>query len=428
MPKGDRLIPRRLRQSLILLIAALSLSLPVAGIAAGQIGKDQGAGGGEGRQGEASTEGDTRSSGDQEQDEATPEDGQRARADLAISVRNEADKTELHRKFRYSFRVVNHGPETATDVRTFLTPPSTFTTNDASASCDRSRVAGAYDCVVEELPPGRDAVLTLSGEFDEPGLSSHWATVTSETVDPVLANNSTDQRVEIEGEDADDREGDVVSDFDSGSEGWSASGDVAAKSTRGSSSGDSGFLRVVDGVLGDTVYHEAPGKFEGDKASAYGGKLSFDLRQSDRDIQFEEGDVVLEGGGTTLVYDTEDNPGTGWTQYEVELSEGGWKVAGSGRSASKQQMRAVLSNLDRLAIRAEYRTGPDTDDLDNVVLETKSDESSDEKDGESADEGNDESTDEGNESAGEGNESAGEGNESAGEGNDESPASDQPSE
>lgn len=376
MLERDRPSPKRLRRSLTVLIAALSLSLPLAGIAAGQ---DQGADGVEDGQGEVSppSEGRTPPSGDQ--DEATPEDGERASADVSISLplQGKEDEAEVHSDFRYTFRVANHGPETATDVRAFLTPPSGFSIDDTSASCRRSPIDGAYDCVLDELRSGRDAVLTLRGEFDKPGPTSHWASVTSETPDPVLTNNSTDQRVEAEGEGEGD-EGDAVSKFESGAEGWSVSGDAAAKKPTWISSG--GFIRVVDGVLGQTLYREAPAKFEGRKADSYGGKLSFDLRQSERDIQFDEDDVILKGAGTTLVYDAKSNPGTRWTHYTVELSEGaGWKVSGSGKSASEQQIRAALSNLDRLAIRAEYRTGPDTDDLDNVVLEAKSDEPSEDE-------------------------------------------------
>jgi hypothetical protein len=223
-------------------------------------------------------------------------------------------------------------------------------------------------------------VLILRGEFDEPGPSSHFASVFSETPDPAFANNSTDQRVEVEGKgkgkgegDGDgDGEGDAVSKFESGAEGWTLSGDAAAKKPTWISSG--GFIRAVGGVLGRTLYWEAPAKFEGGKADSYGGELSFDLRQSESDIQYDEDHVILKGAGTTLVFDAKNNPGTGWTQYTVELSEGaGWKVSGSGKPASEEQIRAVLSDLDRLRIRAEYRWGPDTDHLDNVVLEAPDD-------------------------------------------------------
>ena len=390
MPEGDRPSPKRLRRSLTVLVAALSLSVLLAGIAAGQdkvtlgqenpeggasSGQDQAPLGQENPEGGASppSEGDPPSTGAEE----LGEDGERASADLSISPRDKRAEAELNSDFRYAFRVVNHGPETAKNVRAFLTPPSGFSIEDTSASCRRSPIDGAYDCVLDELRSGRDAVLILRGEFDEPGPSSHYASLFSETPDPALANNSTEQRVVAEGE-GDGDKGDAVSKFESGAEGWTLSGDAAGKKPTWISSG--GFIRAVDGVLGQTLYREAPAKFEGRKADSYGGKLSFDLRQSERDIQYDEDDVILKGAGTTLVFDAKNNPGTRWTQYTVELSEGaGWKVSGSGKPASEEQIRAVLSNLDRLAIRAEYRWGPDTDDLDNVVLEAKSDEAPDDE-------------------------------------------------
>jgi hypothetical protein len=396
MPEGDRPSPKRLPRSLTVLVAALSLSLLLAGIAAGQDKVTPGKESPEGGASSAPVDGGSPSEGGEApgQDQVTldkenpeggeeqDEDGEPASADLSISPRDKQNEAELDSDFRYAFRVVNHGPETATGVRAFLTPPSGFSVDDTSASCRRSKtIDGAYDCVLDELRAGRDAVLILRGEFDEPGPSSHFASVFSEAPDPAFANNSTDQRVEVEGKgegDGDGGEGDAVSKFESGAEGWTLSGDAAGKKPTWISSG--GFIRAVDGVLGQTLYREAPAKFEGRKADSYGGKLSFDLRQSERDIQYDEDDVILKGAGTTLVFDAKNNPGTRWTQYTVELSEGaGWKVSGSGKPASEEQIRAVLSNLDRLAIRAEYRWGPDTDDLDNVVLEAKRDEAPDDE-------------------------------------------------
>ena len=374
MGKGDRVISRLLQRGFAL-IAAFGASLALAGIAAGQVATDEAPGGREDGQGEASppSEGETPPSDGQEEDE---KDGQGARADLSISVPEAEKEAELNRELRYKFRVVNRGPGTATDVRTLLNPPLTFSTDGAPDGCEYSRVYESYECKMDELRPGEDAVLTVRGEFDELGFASHTASVRSETADPDPANNLALQRVEI-GDDPED-DGKVTSEFEDGIDGWTASGDPAAKPKWVSSDG---FARVVDGVRGDTLYQEAPAKFEGDKAAYYGGELSFDLRQSDRDLQFEEDDVILEGAGTTLVYDMKDEPGTRWTDFTAKLEEGEWKVSPSGKGATEkgkrateEQIREVLADLDRLAIRAEHRNGADTDDLDNVLLEAGEDE------------------------------------------------------
>ena len=387
MGKGDRVISRLLQRGFAL-IAAFGVSLALAGVAAGQVATDEAPGGREDGQGEASppSEGETPPSDGQEEDET---DGQGARADLSISLPDAEKDAEINRELRYKFRVVNRGPGTATDVRALLNPPLTFSTDGAPDGCRYSKVYESYECKVDELRPGEDAVLTVRGEFDELGFASHTASVRSETADPDPANNLALQRVEI-GDDPED-DGKVTSEFEDGIDGWTASGDPAAKPKWVSSDG---FARVVDGVRGDTLYQEAPAKFEGDKAAYYGGELSFDLRQSDRDLQFEEDDVILEGAGTTLVYDMKDEPGTRWTDFTAKLEEGEWKVSPSGKGATEkgkrateEQIREVLADLDRLAIRAEHRNGADTDDLDNVLLEAGEDEAAEGDDEGSDDEG-----------------------------------------
>jgi hypothetical protein len=79
---------------------------------------------------------------------------------------------------------------------------------------------------------------------------------------------------------------------------------------------------------------------------------------------------MLIGSGMQLVMGTAVVPETTWTQYRVFLHEAtGWKVGSlMGPVATESQLRQVLSSLEVLRIRAEYRNGPDTDGLDNVRL------------------------------------------------------------
>lgn len=166
----------------------------------------------------------------------------------------------------------------------------------------------------------------------------------------------------------------AISNFDdppAGVDGWTVIGDVASGPTRIAAGGNpGGFLRLVDSVVGDVIYWNAPGKFLGNKSSAYGFNLTFDLRQSSTDSQFDDDDVVLIGGALTLVYDTSPNPATAWTSYLVPLlASAGWKVGSlSGAAATEAQMQTVLGGLTAMRIRAEYRSGADTDDIDNIVL------------------------------------------------------------
>jgi hypothetical protein len=103
--------------------------------------------------------------------------------------------------------------------------------------------------------------------------------------------------------------------------------------------------------------------------------LRFDLRQSSTESQFDGDDVVLVGGGLTLIYDTADNPGTDWTSYSVVLDEtGGWINENTGEPATQQEIQNVLADLTALRIRGEFVEGADTGSLDNVFLADGDDE------------------------------------------------------
>jgi hypothetical protein len=168
--------------------------------------------------------------------------------------------------------------------------------------------------------------------------------------------------------------GDITSTFESTDEGWVAQGDVAVPVTWTAAGGNPrGHVQVVDSVSGGVMYFVAPAKFRGDRSSSYGRLLRFDLRQSYTGAanQFDDRDLILVGGGLTLVFDTAQNPTNGaWSSYSVPLAPGGWRITSLGGAiATEAQIRAALASVTSLSIRAEYQTGSDTDSLDNVVLE-----------------------------------------------------------
>lgn len=132
-----------------------------------------------------------------------------------------------------------------------------------------------------------------------------------------------------------------------------------------------GFIRGVDGD-GSYWYWDAPGKFLGNRLSSYGRILSFDLRQHRTDSPAgERPDIILTGpGGTQLVYNTAPSPGSNWTSYSVVLVEtAGWLLQSDSSAATRSLMQTVLGALTRLRIRAEFRSGVDTNDLDNALLQ-----------------------------------------------------------
>ncbi len=162
--------------------------------------------------------------------------------------------------------------------------------------------------------------------------------------------------------------------FDTGDDGWTVAGDAQGGGVRptfvptGGAAG--GYIAARDDVAGGTWYWRAPSAFRGDHSGAYGGALAFSLRQSSVTHQFSDPDVILKGGGTTLVLALPRHPGLNWTPYRVALTAGaGWRSASlTGPAATAAQVRAVLRNLDELSIRGEYVEGADTGGLDSVTL------------------------------------------------------------
>jgi hypothetical protein len=160
--------------------------------------------------------------------------------------------------------------------------------------------------------------------------------------------------------------------FDNDADGWTTVGDAVGAPTptfvpTGGNPG--GYISGTDSRQSGRWYWSAPAKFRGNVSSAYGHVLSFDLRQNQSDNQTSYHDIVLTGAGLTLVYDTASNPGTTWTSYNIPLrAESGWMVRTTNQAASEADIRRVLGDLGSLLIRGEYRSGPDSGDLDNVTL------------------------------------------------------------
>lgn len=165
----------------------------------------------------------------------------------------------------------------------------------------------------------------------------------------------------------------VISTFDTGTEGWTAQGDVEHPIEWSATGGNPGGHVVIDDrTVGGVTYFVAPAAFLGNKSAALGTNLTFDIMQvyPGSPNQFDSSDVMLQGGGTTLVYNAGSNPPNNvWTSYAVPLSAPGWKVnALDGAAATTEQFAAVMGNLSALKIRAEFQTGSDFGHLDNVAL------------------------------------------------------------
>lgn len=167
--------------------------------------------------------------------------------------------------------------------------------------------------------------------------------------------------------------GTVTATFDDGAEGWTVAGDAQdgeAAPTHVAAGGSSGgHLEAADDVTGGVWYWNASGEFLGDRSAYLDGTLSFSLRQSATDDQFDGWDVILDDGDVRLGYRFADGPpGTNWTRYEVPVAAEGWTNVDTDDPATESEFEGVVSDLELLWIRGEYRTGSDTGGIDEVEL------------------------------------------------------------
>lgn len=164
----------------------------------------------------------------------------------------------------------------------------------------------------------------------------------------------------------------AASTFESDTEGWriTKAGEQKLDPTYQSVGGHSGGYAALTNPDGIWSYWDAPEKFLGNISSAYGGTLHYELRDQGSGTPVEQDDVILTGGGLTLVYHADQDPlSTEWTVYDVLLKESaGWINTATGEEATSSEMQTVLSSLEVLRIRAEYLPGDDSFHLDNVLL------------------------------------------------------------
>lgn len=138
-----------------------------------------------------------------------------------------------------------------------------------------------------------------------------------------------------------------------------------------------GYLSRLD-VSANVWYWSAPAMYLGDIGTAYGGTLSYSMAVTGRGFgnppNFTQEDVILVGGGKTLVYDTGrvvlPTQAVTWAVSTLGLSEAGWKVGNrNGVAASASDMHTALGSLSALYIRGEYLFGlDDIGRIDNVLL------------------------------------------------------------
>lgn len=173
----------------------------------------------------------------------------------------------------------------------------------------------------------------------------------------------------------DDQGGTVVdtednTEFMGGAEGWVIEGDANQTDAEYSDSlglDNSGYIFAKDNVTGGVWYFVAPSEYLGDRTKFFNGYIQFYLiQESALSNQFNEKDVIIDGGeqGMLIAY-FDTYPGLEWTYYKLYLNESGGWYNELGFLATDREVQNVLSNIEKLSIRGEYESGPDTGGLDS---------------------------------------------------------------
>jgi len=127
----------------------------------------------------------------------------------------------------------------------------------------------------------------------------------------------------------------------------------------------SGTIQVVESGSGLYVFG-APAPYLGDKSSYYNGEIEFDLASATADgIPYPT--VMIRGNGVVL-YTQLAPPSPSLQRYATRFNESFW-FNGLGQAATAGEFQNAISNLDSLAILADWTTDTvDTTTLDNVRL------------------------------------------------------------
>jgi len=159
-------------------------------------------------------------------------------------------------------------------------------------------------------------------------------------------------------------------DFTDSAQGWRISGDSGPDEPIFSASGGhpGGFITGRDEALGETWYFRAPDTVLRQLPAAVNGTLSYSLKQTGTVASLNDEDLVIVGAAGRLSYRFKVTPGTGWTDFSVQLSAGAGWTWNWNKRATQADIARVLAAPARLEIRGEYVTGPDEGSLDTVVL------------------------------------------------------------
>lgn len=174
----------------------------------------------------------------------------------------------------------------------------------------------------------------------------------------------------------------IVSDFTVNDETWKVynepAGGAPVLPINWSASGGNpgGYISETDISIGAWGWI-APSEFKGDLSAYYGCNLSYDLYQNTfaGDMSNYYDVMIFNTTGDTMVYNYPDlNVANSWVNKIVPLTDvAGWKygesIAGGAPAATAAQILAILSDVSKIRIKAEYSgLTYETNGLDNVLM------------------------------------------------------------
>lgn len=128
-----------------------------------------------------------------------------------------------------------------------------------------------------------------------------------------------------------------------------------------------GCIKLIE-EAGSNDTFKAPAEYLGDKSSAFGMHLAFDL-WTRRGTPSEQQLIALVGSSTTLYYTSAVN-GDSWNHFQIPLVGSGWrKNHRTGPGATDADMLDVLGNVSALYIWGDFTAyGDENSRLDNVFM------------------------------------------------------------
>uniref|UniRef100_T1PLQ8 Basement membrane-specific heparan sulfate proteoglycan core protein n=1 Tax=Musca domestica TaxID=7370 RepID=T1PLQ8_MUSDO len=115
-------------------------------------------------------------------------------------------------------------------------------------------------------------------------------------------------------------------------------------------------FRASDVLYGSrsTPYLALPADFMGNQLKSYGGYLKYDVRYDGTGTPTRHPDVIVTGNGFTLTYRSRSPAQPSFVNHmEIPFVPGSWTKT-DGRSATREEIMMVLTNVDNVLVRLGY--------------------------------------------------------------------------